>query len=102
MITFVFSALEQHPTAESEAITVTLQRPDGSRFGQYSSPDASLSSSVEVVDGLTVTTWTFEMPLPFDQGDRRRPWRVRGESTAGIVAAAESKALVRPQTVLTT
>lgn len=100
-IIFRFSALSQHPTAESEAITVTLQRPDGTRFGQYTSPDPSLSRSVEVVNGLTVTTWVFEMPSPFDQGNLRRPWRIRVESTAGIAAAAESPHFVRPQVVPT-
>lgn len=104
-ITFRFVATPENPTAVATAFTVTLRRPDGSLFRQLSSPDASLSSSTETetIDGVvtTITLWVYELSDPFDVGSRRRPWRVRGEATEGLIAAVESERWVRPQLVAT-
>lgn len=100
VLVFRFTPVPQHPTVESLGVTVTVLRPDGTVFGTYSAPDPSLSSAAhnEMIAGVLtlVTEWTFEMPTPFDVGSKRNPWRLRAESTAGIMAAVETERWVKP------
>lgn len=89
-----------HPTAESTAVTVAWKDPTGVEIGSISSPDAQLihTTAIEDVDGVAtlISYWVFTFPAVLTVGSKRHPYKVKFDSTAGIIAELMIERIVLP------
>lgn len=89
-----------HPTAESTAVTISWKPPSGAPETVITSPDSQLVHSTATIDVDGVSTlasyWDFTFPSPLTEGSRRHPWKVKLDSTAGIIAELVTERIVLP------
>lgn len=89
-----------HPSAESTAVTVSWKPPSGTPETTVSSPSSQLTHTTALVniDGqdTLVSYWTFTFAAALTEGSRRHPYKVKFNSTAGIIVELVTEHLVLP------